>query len=106
MTEDELDQAEVLWRRKVPVKEIARRLGYSEQGLQYNLRKNRDRFPPRRVNRIKDIESELGIWFDRILAGRATIHDVATKFGVSDESVKKRLRRYEARLDARERQQS
>lgn len=100
MTEDELDQAEVLWRRKVPVKEIARQLGYSEQGLQYNLRKNRDRFPPRRVNRIKGIESKLGIWFDRILAGRVTIHDVATKFGVSDESVRKRLRRYEARLDA------
>lgn len=106
MTEDELNQAEVFWKRKVPVKEIARRLGYSEQGLQYNLRKNRDRFPLRRVNRINEIESELDVWFDRILAGCMTIHDVATKFGVSDESVRKRLRRYEARLDAEEREQS
>lgn len=88
MTEDELDTMELLWRRRVRVVDIARRLGYTEQTIYANARMHRDRFP-RRHRKARHDEMEL--WVERVRARRCTVAEAAKALGVSYESVRKRV---------------
>ena len=94
MTEAELDRFELLWKRRIPVKQIAKELGYTPQTLNETASKNRERFPYRR-NKIDD--NRLSIWIERILAGRAGVAQTAKKLGISEDTVRIRLRRRRAK---------
>ena len=95
MTDDELDRMELLWLRRVPIKDIADALGYSRATITITACNDRDRFPYRR-NRVDD--SRLAIWFERIRAKRATLDDAASALGIHRETVRRRLHEWEARM--------
>lgn len=88
MTEDELDTMELLWKRRVRVVDIARKLGYTEQTIYANARMHRDRFPSRHRKARPD---EMELWVERVRAGRCMVAEAAKALGVSYESVRKRV---------------
>lgn len=88
MTDEELDRMELLWRRRVRIRDIANELGYSACRISQVASENRYRFP----NRRHKVDSKrMEVWVERILAGRATIGDATRDMGVSRETVRKRL---------------
>lgn len=89
MTPKELNEMERLWRGRIPVKEIARRLGFSRSHILYIASSNRDRFPYRRVQTPESIRET---WVLRIRAGRATVEDACVATGVNPVTVRKWLR--------------
>lgn len=95
MTDDELDRMELLWLRRVPIKDIADTLGYSRATIAVVARNDRKRFPYRR-NRVDD--GRLAIWLERIRAKRATLDDAAHALGIHRETVRRRLHEWEARM--------
>lgn len=95
MTDDELDRMELLWLRRVPIKDIADKLGYSRATIAVVARNDRKRFPYRR-NRVDD--GRLAIWLERIRAKRATLDDAASALGIHRETVRRRLHEWEARM--------
>ena len=94
MTDADLERFELLWNRGIPVKQIASELGYSYQTLNDIAVNYRDRFPYRRK---KVDERKLSLWVDRILAGRAGVAQTARQLGISEETVRIRLRKRRAR---------
>lgn len=89
MTAEDLDRLESLWKQGVKRSDIAAELGYCEATLYYWMKKDPVRFPPRR--QYVDNESKMELWCYRIIAGRATIKEVARIFGVSEITVRKRV---------------
>jgi transposase len=96
MTSGELDRLELLWKRKVSLKQIAKELGYSVDGVMYWITKDRERFPARRH---KPDERRLSILIPSIIAKKMTCEAAARELGVSTNTVRRRVRRYEAGLD-------
>ena len=66
MTEQELALLERLWRGSMPIKQIARRMGYSVDTIRANTRRHRERFPKRRKSFTQDERDQ---WADRVLGG-------------------------------------
>lgn len=87
MTDEELDQMELLWGRRVSVKRIAYTLGYSTSTITQNARKHRDRFPSRKNCSTSASDKEL--WVARILAERATVKQAADALRVNAATVRK-----------------
>lgn len=96
MTTEELDRFESLWKQGVKKSDIANELGYCEATLGYWMRKDPVRFPPR-YGRVRD-ENRMELWCHRIIAGRTTIGEVAQLFGVSNETVRVRVKRIEKNM--------
>lgn len=90
MTEDELDRFELLWKRRVTLREISKDLGYSLGGLRYYLKADPVRFPPRHKKFDKKKLEELE---PRIRAGRMSIADVARVLGVPYETARRHMRK-------------
>ena len=91
MTPEELDEMELLWKRRMPTKDIAERLGYSEENIKATVGRMRDRFPYRHTF-VPRGKKEL--WVARIRAGRATVSDAAQALDVHPYTVKKWLDRF------------
>lgn len=89
MSPDELAEMERLWRGRIPVKEIARRLGFSHSHVLCVAARDRDRFPYRRVQTPDEIRE---LWVLRIRAGRATVNDACIATGANPVTVRKWLR--------------
>lgn len=66
MTEQELAVLERLWRGSMPIKQIARRMGYSADTIRVNTARHRERFPKRRKSFT---QQERDQWADRVLGG-------------------------------------
>jgi transposase len=66
MTEQELAVLERLWRGSMPIKQIARRMGYSADTIRVNTARHRERFPKRRKSFT---QQERDQWADRALGG-------------------------------------
>ena len=66
MTEQELALLERLWRGAMPIKQIARHMGYSADTIMVNTARHRERFPKRRKSFTQDERDQ---WADRVLGG-------------------------------------
>lgn len=91
MTPEELDEMELLWKRRTPIKEIAKKMQYGVSTIRATVKMNRDRFPYRRTQ-VPQGKKEL--WVARIRAGRATASDAARELDVHPYTVKKWLDRF------------
>lgn len=92
MTRDDELEFQQMWKDRVPIAEIARKLGYTKSYLLSHASNNRDKFP-RRVRTITKNKKEL--WICRIKAKRCTQSEAAKKLGVSQQTVKKWLEEYD-----------
>lgn len=66
MTEDELRELDALWAGAMPIKQIARHMGYSVDTIRVNTARHRERFPKRRKSFTQDERDQ---WGDRVLGG-------------------------------------
>ena len=66
MTEQELALLERLWRGSMPIKQIARHMGYSVDTIRVNTGRHRERFPKRRKSFT---QGERDQWADHALGG-------------------------------------
>ena len=57
---------EQLWRGSMPIKQIARHMGYSADTIRVNTARHRERFPKRRKSFTQDERDQ---WADRALGG-------------------------------------
>lgn len=89
MTSDELDRMELLWQRRLPIKVIADRLGYSIPRIRQVVSGHRDRFPARRHDISVD-EKQRQI--KRILNGEVSKQDVSTELNVRLSTVERWMR--------------
>ena len=64
---------ERLWRGSMPIKQIARRMGYSVDTIRVNTGRHRERFPKRRKSFT---QGERDQWADRVLSGELDAADV------------------------------
>ena len=83
MTEQELALLERLWRGSMPIKQIARRMGYSADTIRVNTARHRERFPKRRKSFTQDERDQ---WADRVLGGMDAA-DVARRAGVAVSTI-------------------
>lgn len=92
MTEEELDRLDELWNEKgLSVREICSELGYTYAAINFNMNKDRERFPYRRKPTADG--EQMSLWITRILSGRSSIANAARQMGVCHETIAKRLRR-------------
>lgn len=90
MTEAELDRFELLWKRRTPVKRIAKELGYSVNSILSIASRNRDRFPYR--HRPVD-NKKMDVFVERIIDNRMTVDDAARLLNVNSATVAIRVNR-------------
>lgn len=83
MTEQELAVLERLWRGSMPIKQIARRMGYSADTIRVNTARHRERFPKRRKSFT---QQERDQWADRVLCGTDAA-EVAHRAGVAVSTI-------------------
>ena len=84
MTEQELREMERMWRGSMPIKQIARRMGYSVDTIRVNTGRHRERFPKRH----KDFtQGERNMWADRVLSGELDAADVARRAEVAVSTI-------------------
>ena len=86
MTEAELRELDELWAGALPIKQIARKLGYSPWTIGYVTRQRRGRYPLRRKGFT---QSERDAWADRVISGELRVADAARMAGVAEQTVYK-----------------
>ena len=84
MTEQELALLERLWRGSMPIKQIARHMGYSVDTIRVNTGRHRERFPKRRKSFT---QKERDQWADRVLSGELDAADVARSAEVAVSTI-------------------
>ncbi len=84
MTEQELRELDALWAGALPIKQIARKMGYSVDTIRVNTGRNRERFPKRRKDFTEDERDQ---WADRVLSGGMAASDVALRAGVATSTI-------------------
>lgn len=84
MTEAELRQLDALWAGALPIKQIARVMGYSPWTIGYTTRQRRGRYPLRRKSFTQD---ERDAWADRVLSGELRSCEAARMLGVSEQTI-------------------
>jgi hypothetical protein len=89
MTEDELNRMEWMWAQGMPIRLIARQMGYSALYVTDVVRAFRYRFPKRRDDLT---DEEWAPWIERIRSGELTPKDVREALDVCKETVRKRMR--------------
>ena len=94
MTEDELRQLDALWSGSMPIKQIARVMGYSPWTIGYVTRQRRGRYPLRRKSFT---QLERDAWADRVLSGELRQCDAARMAGVTKQTIYKWARERGAR---------
>lgn len=94
MTEAELRQLDALWAGALPIKQIARKMGYSIWTIGYVTRQRRGRYPLRRRSFTQD---ERDAWADRVISGELRTVDAARMAGVTEQTVYKWARERRAR---------
>ena len=94
MTEAELRELDALWAGAMPIKQIARVMGYSPWTIGYTTRQRRGRYPLRRKSFT---QSERDAWADRVLSGELTQREAARAAGVTEQTVYKWARGRRAR---------
>lgn len=95
MTEQELALLEQLWRGSMPIKQIARHMGYSVDTIRVNTGRHRERFPKRHKSFTQEERDQ---WADRVLSGELTPIRAAVLAGCGASAVRKwaRARRADA----------
>lgn len=83
MTEDELRELDALWAGAMPIKQIARHMGYSADTISVNTARHRERFPKRRKSFTQDERDQ---WADRALGGMDAA-DAARRAGVAVSTI-------------------
>ena len=86
MTEAELRQLDELWAGAMPIKQIARVMGYSPFTINYVTKTRRGRYPLRRKSFA---QSERDAWADRVLSGELRQCDAARMAGVTEMTIYK-----------------
>ena len=86
MTEAELRQLDELWAGAMPIKQIARVMGYSPWTIGYVTRQRRGRYPLRRRSFT---QSERDMWADRVLSGELRQCEAARMAGVTEMTIYK-----------------
>lgn len=94
MTEAELRELDALWAGSMPIKQIARLMGYSTWTIGYVTRQRRGRYPLRRRSFTQD---ERDAWADRVLSGELRTVDAARMAGASEQTIYKWARERRAR---------
>ena len=94
MTEAELRQLDELWAGAMPIKQIARVMGYSPWTIGYTTRQRRGRYPLRRKSFTQD---ERDAWADRVISGELRQCDAARMAGVTEQTIYKWARERGAR---------
>ena len=89
MTDAELDMLEMLWKRKVKIKDIAKAMGYPAPVISVEVCKDRERFPLRnkKVN-----EEVMAVKVMDIIEGRTDALAVSKELGLNIETVRRRVR--------------
>lgn len=88
MTEDELRELDALWAGAMPIKQIARHMGYSADTIRVNTARHRERFPKRRKSFTQDERDQ---WADRALGGMDAA-DAARRAGVAVSTINRWVR--------------
>ena len=86
MTEAELRELDALWAGSMPIKQIARVMGYSTWTIGYVTRQRRGRYPLRRKSFT---QSERDAWADRVLSSELTQREAARMAGVTEQTIYK-----------------
>lgn len=94
MTEAELRQLDELWAGALPIKQIARVMGYSPWTIGYTTRQRRGRYPLRRKSFTQEERDQ---WADRVISGELRSVDAARAAGVSEQTIYKWARERGAR---------
>ena len=84
MTEDELRELGALWAGAMPIKQIARHMGYSVDTIRVNTRRHRERFPKRRKSFTQDERDQ---WADRCISGELTCAEAARRAEVAVSTI-------------------
>ena len=84
MTEEELRELDVLWAGALPIKQIARKMGYSVDTIRVNTMKRRERFPKRRGDFTQGERDALA---DLYLLGEMAAAEVARSAGVATSTI-------------------
>lgn len=94
MTEKELALLEQLWRGSMPIKQIARKMGYCERTIIETTHRLRPMFPKRRKSFTRE---EHDMWADRVLSGELTRADVARLADINVSTITRWVRERGAR---------
>ena len=94
MTEAELRQLDELWAGALPIKQIARVMGYSPWTIGYTTRQRRGRYPLRRKSFTQEERDQ---WADRVISGELRAVDAARMAHVSEQTIYKWARERKAR---------
>ena len=84
MTEQELRELDALWAGAMPIKQIARRMGYSVDTIRVNTGRHRERFPKRRKSFTQGERYALA---DLYLSGELAAADVARRAEVAVSTI-------------------
>lgn len=94
MTEAELRELDALWAGALPIKQIARVMGYSVWTIGYVTRQRRGRYPLRRKSFT---QGERDAWADRVLSGELRSCEAARMAGVTEQTIRNWVREKGAR---------
>lgn len=92
MTREDEEEFSLLWGDRVPIEEIAHRLGYSVNYMRSYASRHRDTFPYRRRPINTNVRE---LWVCRLLAHRCTKAYVEKRLDVSRDTINRWIRMYE-----------